>query len=97
MHPDRTGTRLSLALLGYFVVVTLVITLVPFRFEMPDRLHVMLSGTVLDTSANVLLFLPLGFLFRLARPAGAWLGALLCDGAVKRVGPGAELVGRLSR
>jgi len=64
--------------------VTLIITLLPFQFDWPTRWRIMLSGGTVDVVANVLLFLPLGFLFRLARrPPVAhsaltvlWIGAL---------------------
>lgn len=65
---SETGRRLSLAMLGYYLAVIGVITLVPFRFVVPETYLVLLRGTVLDTAANVLLFVPLGFLYRLARP-----------------------------
>jgi glycopeptide antibiotics resistance protein len=131
-----TGTRLTRAVLGYYLAVIGVITLVPFRFVVPERFHLMLTGTALDASANVLFFVPLGFLYRLAEPparnrlrvlalgfgistivecaqlfaperyaspldvlangAGAWLGAVLCDVAARRIRPDSLLVGRLS-
>jgi glycopeptide antibiotics resistance protein len=55
-------------MLGYYVAVIAVITLVPFRFIVPESYMLLLTGTPLDTAANVLLFVPLGFLYRLARP-----------------------------
>lgn len=54
-------------MLGYYLAVIGVITLVPFRFVVPETYLLLLRGTVLDTAANVLLFVPLGFLYRLAR------------------------------
>ncbi len=48
------------------VGITLIITLLPFRFARPDAWRIMWEGTTLDVVANVLLFLPLGFLYRLA-------------------------------
>jgi len=60
---SRTGTRLTLALLGYFVLVTAVITLSPFDFSM-RRLRVSLAIVPADIVANIALFLPLGFLGR---------------------------------
>jgi len=58
-----TGTRLTLALLGYFVLVTAVITLSPFDFAF-QPLRVTLSLVPADIVANIALFLPLGFLGR---------------------------------
>jgi glycopeptide antibiotics resistance protein len=66
--PSTTGVRLTFAMLGYYVAVIAVITLVPFRFIVPESYTLLLTGTPLDTAANVLLFVPLGFLYRLARP-----------------------------
>ncbi|MCC6927975.1 MAG: VanZ family protein [Gemmatimonadaceae bacterium] len=84
--PGRdTGARLGLALLAYMMGVTLIITLLPFHFDWPTRWRVMFTGGVIDVVANVLLFLPLGFLFQLARREGfrhstftvLWVAALL--------------------
>lgn len=58
-----TGARLTVALLGYFVLVITVITLSPFDFA-PRRFRVSLSLVPADVAANVALFLPLGFLGR---------------------------------
>jgi glycopeptide antibiotics resistance protein len=65
----RTRVRLGFALLGYMIAVTLVITLVPFQFAMPSAIRIMWTGTPFDIVSNVLLFAPLGFLYRLARGA----------------------------
>ena len=59
----RTGTRLTLALLGYFVLVTAVITLSPFDFSL-RRFRISLALVPADIVANIALFLPLGFLGR---------------------------------
>jgi hypothetical protein len=59
----RTGARLTLALLGYFVLVTAVITLSPFDFS-ARRFRVSLALVPADIVANIALFLPLGFLGR---------------------------------
>lgn len=48
------------------VGVTLIITLLPFRFARPESWRVLLYGNALDLVANVLLFVPLGFLYQLA-------------------------------
>jgi VanZ family protein len=78
--PD-TGVRLGLALLAYMLAVIVVVTLVPFRFHWPARLHVQLAGGWFDFIANVVLFVPLGFLYRLVVP-GARLGGPACVLAV---------------
>ena len=59
----RTGTRLTLALFGYFILVTAVITLSPFDFSV-RRFRISLSLVPADIVANIALFLPLGFLGR---------------------------------
>lgn len=79
------GARLTGALLAYSVGVVLLITLAPFRFRIPGELRVLVGGEWFDVLANVVLFVPLGFLYALTRPAGrlppalraALLGALL--------------------
>lgn len=60
---DWTGVRLAAALLGYFVLVTTVITLSPFDFAVRRvRMSWVLSPA--DMIANVALFVPIGFLLR---------------------------------
>ncbi len=80
--PDsrRTAAHLTLALLGYFVFVTAVITLSPFDFSLRQiRIYVRLVPS--DIAANIALFLPLGFLGRgLLRASGrggrvVWMAA----------------------
>lgn len=81
----ETGARLGAGLLAYMLAVTLIITLLPFQFDWPTRWRVMFTGGVVDIVANVLLFMPLGFLLQLARREGyrhsalsvLWLGALM--------------------
>jgi VanZ family protein len=59
----NTSARLALALLGYFILVTAVITLSPFDFA-PRPVHIFMTSTLSDMVANVALFLPIGFLLR---------------------------------
>ena len=47
------------------VGVTVIITLLPFRFAWPHAWRVLLTGNVVDVVANILMFVPLGFLYRL--------------------------------
>lgn len=69
MQASQTRARLSLVLLLYFLGVIGVITLAPFRFGAPrDVAAIKLTGDVFDIVANILLFLPLGFLYPLTRP-----------------------------
>jgi VanZ family protein len=65
-------SRAGLALVGYLLVVTVVITLAPFRFVRPSSVHLSWIVAPGDMVANVLLFLPLGFLGRLSI-GSAWL------------------------
>jgi hypothetical protein len=67
--PADTGTRLGVALLSYMLGVTLIVTLLPFHFEWPREWRIIFTGDPLEVVANVLLFVPLGFLYRLARPS----------------------------
>lgn len=88
--PAPPRARLSRVLLAYYVGVVLVITLAPFRFAVPAEFTVYSEGTVFDTVANVLLFVPLGFLYPLTRsrggpalPVQAAILGLLLSGAVE--------------
>ena len=88
--PPRTGARLNLVLLLYYLTVMLVITLAPFRFVAPDDVRILLRGGWSDAIANVLLFVPLGFLYPLTRgservpsPARSFLLALLLSACIE--------------
>lgn len=75
-----TGARLGTALLAYMVGVTLIVTLLPFHFTWPERWQVSVGGDPYDTVGNVLLFVPLGFLLRLASPRARQGSILLVIG-----------------
>ena len=64
----ETGTQLGLALLAYLLGITLIVTLIPFRFAWPEAWRWVFYVGSVDVFANILLFLPLGFLYRYARP-----------------------------
>lgn len=65
-HRDSaTGTSLATAWLGYLTLVTLLVTLAPYEFREPHRVVISLGINAEDVLANVLLFVPLGFLTRL--------------------------------
>ncbi len=68
MRSTRQAPALGWALFSYVLLVTLVITLFPFRFQWPERIHFLWFGGWSDTLLNVLFFLPLGFLYKLIRP-----------------------------
>lgn len=61
--PHRVIER---ALLGYVLVVIAVLTLSPFRFAWPAQWRVSFWGDVSDMPLNILLFLPVGYFFRLS-------------------------------
>ena len=96
--PERIGTRgggLATALFVYLLAVIAVVTLAPFEFVRPERLRVHASEwTVLDLVANVLLFVPLGFVGAMARSRltarGAWR-ALVMGAVVSVAIEGAQL------
>jgi glycopeptide antibiotics resistance protein len=75
----KTGTRLSAALLGYFTLIILLLTLNPFYLAEPDRINFAFHSSMKDLISNILLFIPLGFFYRLTtKQRGAiLLGAVL--------------------
>jgi glycopeptide antibiotics resistance protein len=68
---DRTGEKLGAATLGYVAATTLLITLAPFRFSLSELHGLSTEWTVFDLVMNVVMFAPLGFLYRMTRPRGA--------------------------
>jgi VanZ family protein len=88
----QTGTRLAVALLIYILAVVLFVTLIPFDFEWPAQWRVLVMGDALDIVANVLLFVPLGFLLRLAlRQRGSALPILSAAALISVAIEGAQL------
>ncbi|HTE45120.1 MAG TPA: VanZ family protein, partial [Gemmatimonadaceae bacterium] len=71
MSPSPARARLSLVLLLYFLGIIGVITLAPFRFVEPEHFEVLATGGWFDIVANILLFVPLGFLYPLTRTGRA--------------------------
>jgi hypothetical protein len=61
-RPAAEGRRLTRALLGYYLGVIAVVTLVPFQFVVPERLAWVTVVDVPDFLANILMFVPFGFL-----------------------------------
>jgi len=61
-----TSARLSVALMGYFTLVILLLTLNPFYLVMPSRIYFTLSSDLSNLISNIVLFIPLGFFYRLA-------------------------------
>ena len=64
--PSR-HSALEWSLLAYSTIVTLLITLAPFRFRWPSAVQVIYVGPLFDVLANILLFVPPGFLYALTR------------------------------
>jgi VanZ family protein len=67
--PDVPGRRLAAAFLYYAAGVVLVLALAPFDFRLSPLSPITLRGSAADVLANLLLFLPLGFLHRLRGPS----------------------------
>jgi VanZ family protein len=75
-----TASRLSAALLGYVTLIVLLLTLNPFYVSLPRELHISWTPKLGDALSNILLFLPIGFLYRLT--GGSVRGALLTGAGV---------------
>ena len=86
-----TGARLAIGLLAYMAAITTVITLLPFRFAVPTQLRIVVIGGLFDLVANLALFVPLGFLYAVARkdaatrPGRVFVVALIASAAVESV------------
>jgi len=59
-----TGVRLFAAFLVYITLIILLFTLNPFYFAMPEQFSIKLESSFGNLYNNILLFLPLGFLYR---------------------------------
>jgi VanZ family protein len=59
-----TSARLTAALLSYFALVIVVITVSPFDFAVPERFRLYFLVKTGDIVGNITMFLPLGFLLR---------------------------------
>ncbi len=87
-----TRARLNRLLFVYFLGVVAVLTLTPFHFVMPTAVDVAFTGDWFDIAANVLMFVPLGFLYPLTRatgedpsPASAFAWGLLLSAVIESV------------
>lgn len=63
------GVQLSRATLGYVTVITAIITLAPFRFASVPQHGLTDLWTTSDIIMNIVMFMPLGFLFALTQRA----------------------------
>lgn len=72
-----TATRLFSALLGYVTLVILLMTLNPFYVALPQKLALTFESSLDNLILNIILFLPVGFLYRLitGQPGALLLGA----------------------
>ena len=72
-----TSARLFGTLLGYVILIILLLTLNPFYFATPKDIIFKLHSSLGNLVSNILLFLPVGFLYRLTtKERGAFvLGA----------------------
>jgi len=55
-------------LLGYLLIVVALLTLAPFRFAWPETWDISWWGDRRDAPANFLMFLPVGYFYRLVLP-----------------------------
>lgn len=58
----------GIGILLYATLIVLLLTLMPFRFQWPTNLNWLMLSSWSDLLLNVALFLPIGFLFRVAVP-----------------------------
>lgn len=74
-----TATRLFSALLGYVTLIILLMTLNPFYLAFPEKISFKFDSSFDNLILNVILFLPVGFLYRLitGRRGALVLGGLL--------------------
>lgn len=82
-----TAQRLSAALLAYMILVILLLTWNPFALAFPDDVAFSTRLGPRDALANVLLFFPVGYLYRLGlgRRDGAILLGLFISGGIEVV------------
>ncbi len=64
---DQGQSTFGYALLLYIVIVVALITLIPFEFRIPDKIQISWATDTEDFFTNIILFLPVGFIFRLSR------------------------------
>jgi glycopeptide antibiotics resistance protein len=68
MRPfDQEQSTFGYALLLYIVIVVVLITLIPFEFRISDNIQIYWTTNYSDFFTNIILFLPVGFIFRLSR------------------------------
>jgi glycopeptide antibiotics resistance protein/uncharacterized membrane protein len=60
-------STLSYALLIYMSIMVVIMTLIPFELRAPDTIRIFLIPDFTDFVTNIIIFIPVGFLFRLSR------------------------------
>src|SRR5919109_3368829 len=72
---NQTGQRLAAAVLGYIVLLIFLLTWNPCYLALPEDVSLSLRVGPRDAIRNIVLFLPVGFLYRLMKgsPGGAIL------------------------
>jgi glycopeptide antibiotics resistance protein len=83
--PSPPAAQLARAVLAYLILMIAIITLAPFRFASTPVHGLNPLWSVRDLVLNVVLFVPIGFVFQLGRARGsaaAWVPALLLGAAV---------------
>lgn len=73
---DQTAFRLGRAILGYLAGITLIITLAPFRFAASPVHGLTNLWDWSDLVMNVVMFVPIGFVYQLTRPYGVRLNVV---------------------
>jgi glycopeptide antibiotics resistance protein len=64
---NKYQSTLNYALLIYICIIILIITLSPFDFQIPDKIRILWIFSFEDFIINIILFIPVGFLFTLSR------------------------------
>ena len=64
---NQTGPRLAAAVLGYIVLLIFLLTWNPFYLALPDEVNFSFRIGPRDAIRNIILFLPVGFLYRLMK------------------------------
>ena len=67
---DPPESTLGTALIVYMVFMVFLITLFPFDFRIPEKIQIKILTNLADFMANIVLFVPIGFLFKLSRRPG---------------------------
>ena len=71
---DLTAFRLGRAIMAYLASITLIITLAPFRFATAPVHGLTSLWDWSDLVMNIVMFVPIGFMYQLTRPVGAPVG-----------------------